>query len=105
MLDNHRPSITSSTVPLISTEDGIELNPIRNDYHSIDSDRNSSQGKADSVGSRLQQILTKAWLFNVEERGIERILPENRTDSRIFNTAMIWVKYIHTLSSISVQLQ
>jgi hypothetical protein len=42
----------------------------------------------------FQKFVKKLDFINVEQRGIERILPEDRTDSTIINTAMIWVRHL-----------
>jgi hypothetical protein len=95
MPDGHRTTTISSIVPLASNEDGVELSYIdtSNDHHSIGSNTNSSHGKiSNSITSHFQKIVKKFDCLNVEERGIERILAEDRTDSTIINTAMIWVR-------------
>jgi hypothetical protein len=40
----------------------------------------------------FKKIVKRFDCLNVEKRGIERILPEDRTDSTTINTAMIWVR-------------
>ena len=40
-------------------------------------------------------IRKKCDFIDVEQRGIERILPEERTDRTILDTTMIWVKEIN----------
>jgi hypothetical protein len=80
-------------VPGASNEHAVELNYIRtsSDNASIGSNTSSSHKKYNSIMSRLQEIVKKVDCLNVEQRGIDRVLPEDRTDSRIINTGMMWV--------------
>jgi hypothetical protein len=59
-----------------------------------DSNQNCSHEKSNCVMSCFKNLLKMFKLINVEERGIDRILPEERTDSTILNTAMIWVTHL-----------
>jgi hypothetical protein len=72
MLNSHRIAKISPITGLALNEDVTEIN-----Y------------------SRFKNLLKIFDLINVEERGIDRILPEERTDSTILNTAMIWVRHFH----------
>jgi len=94
MSDRHHSAIISSTVPGASNEHVVELNYIRtnSDNHSIGSNTSSSHRKCNSIMSRFQEIVKKVDCLHVEKRGIDRVLPEDRTDSRIINTGMIWVR-------------
>jgi hypothetical protein len=93
MSDGHHSEIISSIVPGASNEHAVELNYIstNSDNHSIDSNTSSSHRKGNFIMSRFQEIVKKVDTLNVEKRGIDRVLPEDRTDSRIINTGMIWV--------------
>ncbi len=94
MSDGHHTSTVSFIVPLAANEYGVELNDIRrsSDNDSIGSNTSSSHGKHNSVVKRFQKIVNKFDCLNVETRGIERVSPDDRTDSTIINTAMIWVR-------------
>jgi hypothetical protein len=94
MPSGHRKATISSIVPLTFNEHGVELNYIRRngDNYSISSNTSSSHGKNNNTTSRFQKIVEKFDCLHVEKRGIERISPEDRTDSTIINTAMIWVR-------------
>ena len=91
MLDGHLTSTIFPVVPLTSNEYGIELNSIRkhSDNQNVDSNE-----KSNPTTNRFLNILKKIYSTNVETRGIERVSSEDRTDSKIINTAMIWVRSI-----------
>ncbi|CAF1407601.1 unnamed protein product [Adineta steineri] len=94
MPSGHRTATISSIVPLTSDEHEVELHSIRrnSDNQSINSNTGSSHGKSNSNDkSRWKKFLKKFDFLNVEKRGIQRVLPEDRNDSTIINTAMIWV--------------
>ena len=94
----HRTSTVSSIVPLTSNEYGVELNSTRrhSDNHNIDSKTSSSNSneKSNPVTNQFLKIVKEVYSTNIETRGIERISTEDRTDLKIINTAMIWVRYI-----------
>ncbi len=94
MSDRHHSESISSIVPGVPNEHAVELNYIgtNSDNHSIGSNTSSSHRKCNSIMSRFQKIVKKVDCLNVEKRGIDRVLPEDRTDSRIINTGMIWVR-------------
>jgi hypothetical protein len=75
-------------VPSSSNEYGIELS----DKYNIELNTTSSYGKRNSIMKHFQKIVNKFDGLNIEKRGIERVLPEDRNDSTIMNTAMIWVR-------------
>ncbi len=94
MSDPDPTTIVSSIVPVASNEHEIEHSDIRTsgDDDSIGSNTSSSHKKSNSIMNRFQKIVKKFDFINVEGRGIERILPEDRTDSTIINTGMLWVR-------------
>ncbi len=100
MSDGHGAPTIYWIVPLTSNQHGTELSSIcrNNDNQTIPLNRSSSHDESNTVRSRFQKIVKKFDFLNVEQRGIERVLPEDRTDSKIINTAMIWVIYIAFLS-------
>jgi hypothetical protein len=63
--------------------------------HNISSNRSLFRGKSNSIKNRFEKILKKIDCLNIEERGIERVSPEDRTDLTIINTGMIWVRKIY----------
>ncbi|CAF3377448.1 unnamed protein product [Rotaria sp. Silwood1] len=93
MLNDHRIPTVSSIVSLASNEHEIELDSTRthNDNQSIGSNTSSSRRKCNSIMNYFHKISKRFACLNVEKRGIERILPEDRTDPTIINTAIIWV--------------
>ncbi len=94
MLDGNCTSKRSSIMSIASNENGVELSYIdkSNDKQNIGSDTNLSHEKSNGIMSPFQKIVKKLDCLKVEKRGVERILPEDRTDSTIINTAMIWVR-------------
>jgi hypothetical protein len=96
MPDNQRTSTISSIVPLTSNEYGVELGSIRrnSDNQNVDFNKCSSDEKSNNVSHRFKKILKQFYSMNVEKRGIERISAEDRTDSNVINTGMIWVRNI-----------
>ncbi len=87
-------------LPLATNEHGVELSyiPMDGDNSSIRSNKNSLHDKCNSMSGYFEKIVKKISCFNVEKRGIERISPEDRTDSTIINTGMIWVRNIFHFS-------
>ncbi len=81
-------------MPPYSNEYAIQLSDTytSSNKHNIDSDTSSSCEKSNSVMKNFKKIVKRFDCLNVEKRGIERILPEDRTDSTTINTAMIWVR-------------
>ena len=77
----------SSTMPLISNDNEIQLDRNK-DYQSI---QNSSSSSLNSNSNRLKKILNTLDYMHAEQRGIQRVLPSERTDSSILNTSIIWV--------------
>jgi hypothetical protein len=96
MPDNQRTSTISSIVDLASNEYGVELSSIRrnSDNQNVDFNKCSSDEKSNHVTHRFKKILKQFYSMNVEKRGIERISAEDRTDSNVINTGMIWVRNI-----------
>ncbi len=95
MLDNDCKSRISSNASPASDKNRIELSYIdtKCDNQNIDSNKtNSMYEKSNSIMISFQRILKKFDCLHVEKRGIERVLPEDRTDFTIINTAMIWVR-------------
>jgi hypothetical protein len=94
MSNVHRTSTISSIKPLNSHEHGVELDFIgtSDDSHSIISNTSSSHGKHNSIRDYFRKVVKIFDCLNVEHRGIERVLPEDRNDSTIINTAMMWVR-------------
>ena len=90
----HRTATISSIVPFASDQYGVELHTFdgNSNNHSSGSNKSSSDAKPNSITKRFQKIVGKFDFLKVEKRGIDRILPEDRTDSAIINTAMIWVR-------------
>jgi hypothetical protein len=62
------------------------------DEYNIQLSTSSAYEERNSILKRFQKIVKKFDCLNVETRGIERILPEDRNDSTTINTAMIWVR-------------
>ncbi len=95
MSDGYRSQEINSTTPLIDKEYGNELTPIRrnDDNHSIAPNDISSDENSNSIRSRFRKIFKKPDYLHVETRGIERVLPEDRTDLKIIDTALLWVTY------------
>jgi hypothetical protein len=96
MPDGQRTSTVSSIVPLTSNEYGIELSSIRrnSDNQNVDFNKCSSDEKSKHVTHRFKENLKQFYSMTVEKRGIERISTEDRTDTKVINTAMIWVRNI-----------
>jgi hypothetical protein len=96
MSSGYRPSTISSIIPLASNEHGVELNYIRSntDNSSIKSNTSLSSVISNSINNFYRKIRKKLDYLNVEERGIDRVLSQDRTDLTILNTAMIWVTYL-----------
>jgi hypothetical protein len=96
MLDGPCISTVSSIIPVPSNEYKVELKSIRrnNNNDRIHSNKISSHEKSNNVTNRFKKILKQFYSMTVEERGIERISTEDRTDSKVINTAMIWVRNI-----------
>ncbi|UJR11219.1 hypothetical protein I4U23_015400 [Adineta vaga] len=89
MRDNSSTSTIFPIVSSISKNYEIELTGIRlnkND-HIMSSNSNITGEKC----SLIMRTLKKFDCLNVETLGSDRILPENRTDSTIINTAMMWM--------------
>ena len=93
----HYAARISSIVASDSNEHAVELYSIErtSDNHSIESKRSFSHERSNSVPSRFQTIVKNFDFLNVEKRGIERVSPNDRTDSTIINTAMIWVRSLY----------
>ncbi|CAF3957990.1 unnamed protein product [Adineta steineri] len=93
MSNGSRTTTISSIAPLTTNDYGDEINSLHKNStdHIVTLTRNSSHGKSNSICSRLAKVVQKYNFVNVEERGIERVLPQHRTDSKIINTGMIWV--------------
>ncbi|CAF2843236.1 unnamed protein product [Rotaria sp. Silwood2] len=93
MLKDHRITTISSIVSLASNENGIELNDTRtsNDNHSIGLHTSCFREKCNSITSCFHQLVKRLACLNLEQRGSERISPEDRTDLTIINTAIIWI--------------
>ncbi|CAF1527219.1 unnamed protein product, partial [Adineta ricciae] len=51
----------------------------------------NSNDQNPKIGLSIMQWLKKFSCFKVETRGSDRILPEDRTDSTIINTALMWM--------------
>ena len=108
MRDVHCTSTIPSSIPSSSNEHEVELSYVgtSTDNYSIGSNTSSSHGKYNSITRCFQKIVKKMDCLNIEKRGIERISPEDRTDSKIINTAMIWVRNLllysmsHRLSAL-----
>ncbi|CAF3126609.1 unnamed protein product [Rotaria sp. Silwood2] len=84
----------SSMRYLTSINQDIELNDIPTnigEQQCIDSNKISSHEKCNSIKNWWHKATKIFACLNVEERGIERISSEDRTDVTIINTAMIWV--------------
>jgi hypothetical protein len=94
MLNGDCTSRIFSIGSIASNEDEVELGYIdtSNDNQNIGSNTSSSHGKSNPIMSPFEKIVKKFDCLNVEKRGIERVLPEDRTDLTIINTAMIWVR-------------
>jgi len=95
MSDGYRSQEINSTTPLIDKEYGSELTPIlrNDDNHSIAPNDISSDENSNSIRNRFQKIFKKLDYLHVETRGIERVLPEDRTDLKIIDEALLWVTY------------
>ncbi|CAF0974111.1 unnamed protein product [Adineta steineri] len=93
MQNNHRIEPMSTDISSTYNQSGIQLNYIRtiDDNHKISTDASLSDVKYNSITNYFQKIFNQCHCLHVEKRGIERILPEDRTDLRIMNTSMIWV--------------
>ncbi|CAF3279993.1 unnamed protein product [Rotaria sp. Silwood2] len=77
--------------PMVNQD--IELNDIPTnigEQQCIDSNKISSHEKCNSIKNWWHKATKIFACLNVEERGIERISSEDRTDVTIINTAMIW---------------
>jgi len=96
MSDGYRSQEINLTTPLIDKEYGNELTPIRrdDDNHSIAANDISSYENSNSIRSIFGKIVKKFDYLHIETRGIERVLPEDRTDLKIIDTALLWVTYI-----------
>ncbi|CAF0939628.1 unnamed protein product [Adineta steineri] len=77
---------------LVSNQYEVELNDIRmnHDNYTINSTTNLSCGKFKSFTKFLKTMLKKYNCIDIETRGIERILSEERTDCKTINIAMMW---------------
>jgi len=96
MSDGYRSQEINSTTPLIDKEYASELTPIlrNDDNHSIAPNDISSYENSNFIRSRFDKIFKKFDYLDVETRGIERVLPEDRTDLKIIDTTWLWVTYI-----------
>lgn len=90
MQDGLRTETTSS-----SNVHAIELSYIGriNDNHSINSNTYPPDENSNAIKNHLKKFIKKMDCLGVEERGVERVSPADRTDPTIINTAMIWVIY------------
>ncbi|CAF1275706.1 unnamed protein product [Rotaria sp. Silwood1] len=94
MSQNHRIVTVSSMRHLASIDQDIELNNTPTNIgetQCIDSNKISSCEKCNSVTNWYHKTAKIFACLNIEERGIERVPSEDRTDLTIINTAMIWV--------------
>ncbi len=73
-------------------ETELDLIGIVNYSYSSGLNESVSPEKSNSTLNRFQKILRRFDCLNIEQRGIERVLREDRTDSTIINTAMMWVR-------------
>ncbi|CAF1428844.1 unnamed protein product [Adineta ricciae] len=80
----------SASMPLISNDDEMQINPLgqNKDYRSI---QNSSSSSLNSNSNRLKKFLNTLDYVHAEQRGIQRVLPSERTDSSVLNTSIIWI--------------
>jgi hypothetical protein len=94
MADDHHTTTIYTIEPSTSDKHEVELDDIgmSNVNDSAESNTNSSPRKCNFITRHFQKIVRKFDYLNVEKRGIERISAEDRNDSTIINTAMIWVR-------------
>ncbi|CAF0713109.1 unnamed protein product [Adineta steineri] len=92
MQNNLQISTIFPAESLVSNQHEVELSGIRmnNDNYTINSKRSLSCGKCNWFTKFLNMMLKKYNCIDVETRGIERILSEERTDCKTINIAMMW---------------
>ncbi|CAF0804903.1 unnamed protein product [Adineta steineri] len=92
MQNNLQISTIFPAESLVSNQHEVELSGIRmnNDNYTINSKRSLSYGKCNWFTKFLNMMLKKYNCIDVETRGIERILSEDRTDCKTINIAMMW---------------
>ncbi|CAF0757942.1 unnamed protein product [Adineta steineri] len=92
MQNNLQISTIFPAESLVSNQHEVELSGIRmnNDNYTIKSKRSLSCGKCNWFTKFLNTMLKKYNCIDVETRGIERILSEDRTDCKTINIAMMW---------------
>lgn len=75
----------------------FDLTRSTNNYSSNDSNTRFIDKKNNCITGCFQKIMKLLAYLNIEERGVERISPEDRTDTTIINTAIIWVTKLKSL--------